>query len=223
MDVRDVHLHRGELRQRQRVEQRVARVRVRAGVDDDAVGRAHGGVNGLHERALMVGLEAARLDAERLRLGGERRLHVLQGERAVLRRIAPAEHVEIRPVDQQDGLTSGLRGAGNPPASLIFVAACSESPPYRVVSPFWRSPGVGRDLRARRRHGSRFRCAWAADDGLCRFLLHGCCCGSGGCPAAVPRRRRAWRRRAGGREARAPSRFPRRARRAGRCRGRGGP
>jgi len=39
-----------------------------------------------------------------------------------------------------------------------FAAACSESPPYLVDSPFGGDFGVGRDLRARRFPGSRPVC-----------------------------------------------------------------
>jgi len=41
---------------------------------------------------------------------------------------------------------------------ISFAAACSESPPYLVDSPFGGDFGVGRDLRARRFPGSRPYC-----------------------------------------------------------------
>ena len=64
VDVRDVDLHRGELREEEGVEERVAVVRVGAGVDDDAGGVVHRLVDRAAERALAPALEEARLDAE---------------------------------------------------------------------------------------------------------------------------------------------------------------
>ena len=85
---------------------------VGAGVQHDADGLAAGGVDGVHQRALVVGLEA--LDVEPVRVGGVlgELLDVGQRGRAVLLRLAGAEEVQVGAVEDKDGAAAGFGGGG---------------------------------------------------------------------------------------------------------------
>ena len=75
---------------------------MRAGIVYDAVARAVRGVDLIDQVAFVVGLEALHLAAVRAGIFGEARLQIFQGIVAVHARLADAEHVQVRPVHQQD-------------------------------------------------------------------------------------------------------------------------
>ena len=96
-----MHLHRRERHGLERVENGNARVRIGSGVDDDAVGRAVGRLNGIDDRALVVGLEQLDLHAC---LGSGCADEILQRGKApaaVNGRLAQAEQVQVWAVDDE--------------------------------------------------------------------------------------------------------------------------
>ena len=101
-DVRQVHLHRRERHGLERVENGDARVCVRRGIDDDAVHPSESGLDGIDDRALVVGLEklafCADLPAGRADICLERGKVTL----SVKLRFPHAEKVQIGTVDDED-------------------------------------------------------------------------------------------------------------------------
>ena len=109
LDVREVHLGDGRLDDLERVTQRVAVVRPGAGVDDHRPGALDGdAVELLHHLALEVGLERQDGEAAALGVPGDLALELAQRERAVVRRVAASEHVQIDAVQQAQGRHSAL-------------------------------------------------------------------------------------------------------------------
>ncbi len=84
-----------------------------------------GGMDGVHECTLMVGLEA--LDVEAVRRAGVlgELFDVGQGGRAVLLGLAGAEQVQVGSVEDQDGAAAGAVGGG-------FAHACQSIALYRA-------------------------------------------------------------------------------------------
>ena len=91
----------------ERVVDRPAVVRPRAGVDDEGVGVVERRVEELDVLALVVRLPAAHLEAELARPRVDLRLEVLQRAVAVLRRVAPSEQVEVDAVEHVDAHGAG--------------------------------------------------------------------------------------------------------------------
>src|SRR5471032_2786551 len=97
-----MHLDDRQSRRSQRVQNGDRAVRIGAGVDDDSVGALPRLVDPVDEQALVVGL--TKLDRHRERLGALQTslLDVGQGLVAIDLRLAQAEQVEIRSVEDQD-------------------------------------------------------------------------------------------------------------------------
>ena len=111
-DVAHVHLDHREGHRLDRVVQRHAVLRQPGRVDERALHRVDPLVQLVDQRAFVVRLEALELGAE---LGGQRlQLGVDLGERgrAVDVRLAPAEQVEVRAVQDQELHAGSLAGCG---------------------------------------------------------------------------------------------------------------
>jgi hypothetical protein len=72
----------------------------RGSVDQDAIGRFGLGLDEIDQRALVVGLEAAHVRAQRSGALGDRRLDTGQRLPAVDLRLALAQDVEVGAVDE---------------------------------------------------------------------------------------------------------------------------
>ena len=102
VDVREVHLDDRAREGLERVVDRPAVVRPRAGVENERVGVVERRVEEFHVLALVVRLPAPHLEAELARPRVDLRLEVLQRPVAVLRRVAASEEVEVDPVEDVD-------------------------------------------------------------------------------------------------------------------------
>ena len=101
--VGDVDLHRGDAHRLYRVQQRHAGVGVGRRVDDDAVHPVKIGLlDGVHQRALVVGLEEGDLRAQLVRFGLDHGFQVLVSGPAVDLRLADAQHVHVGAVKHQN-------------------------------------------------------------------------------------------------------------------------
>ena len=80
-----------------------------ARVDDDARGVRRLGLEEVDQRALGVGLEWRNLAAKLGGARGQALVDLGEGRRAVDRRLARAQHVEVGAVDRQDAQSRGLR------------------------------------------------------------------------------------------------------------------
>ena len=100
--IGDMHLHRRNTDRPQRIQKRYGGMRIRAGVEHNSVRLAVCLLNGIHQIALMVGLEAFdRMAAALCKIG--HLFHKLGiGIFAVNIRLADAEHIQIRAVDYKD-------------------------------------------------------------------------------------------------------------------------
>ena len=123
VDVREVHLDERQLDRRQRVANGEARVRVRAGVDHDAVDLAAQCVDRVDELALAVVLRELQLRAELRRDSAQRALDVGERLAAVQRRLASAEQIQIRAVEDGD-----LHVFFSPLSQLLNCAMSSPAP-----------------------------------------------------------------------------------------------
>ena len=98
----DVHLHGRNGHRFYRIKQGDARVRVRTGVDDDAVHTVEIRLlDAVHERALVVGLVKRDQDLFFGAVGEDLLQQRVIGLCAVVRGLADAEKVEIRSVDDK--------------------------------------------------------------------------------------------------------------------------
>src|SRR5687767_10532675 len=102
VDVGEVHLDVADPHADQRIAQREARMAVRPGVDERAVGLAPHAVNRIDHRAFAVMLGEIELDAELRRHGPEVCFDVGERLTAVQMGLANSEKVEIRAVDNGD-------------------------------------------------------------------------------------------------------------------------
>jgi hypothetical protein len=102
VDVREVHLDHRQLARDQRVAQRHTRVCQPAGVDDDRAVRAARRLDAVDQLALVVGLERLHGRAALGRQLAQARVDLGQGGAAVDLRLALAEQVQIRAVQDQD-------------------------------------------------------------------------------------------------------------------------
>ena len=102
VDVGQVHLDERYLEGLERVVDRPRVVRPGAGVDDQPVGGAERLMEEADVLALVVRLAAPHLEVELARPGVDLRLQVLDRLVAVDRLVAPAEQVEVDPVEDVD-------------------------------------------------------------------------------------------------------------------------
>ena len=102
LDVREVHLDDGHPEELDRVADRVAVVRPRAGVEDDAVRPVERVVAPVDELALVVRLPAARRALVLVRPRVDAALELGEREAAVVVGVAPVEHVEVDAVQDCD-------------------------------------------------------------------------------------------------------------------------
>ena len=95
VDVREVHLHRGEPHTDDRVPQCDTGVGVGPRVDEDAVGPSPGLVQRVYEHTLVVGLHDAQLHTALARSLAQRRVDLVQRHAAVGLRLPPPQQVEV--------------------------------------------------------------------------------------------------------------------------------
>src|SRR5581483_2706793 len=137
LDVGEVHLHDRHLQQLERVADCVAVVAPGSRVDDDAVDVVVGVVDPLDELALAVRLPAARVDVEGVRPGVDAALELVQADPAVDLRVAPAEHVEVGAVQDED-LHQRMRlfnAARTSSAGSVFTVGPSSASSTTLISP----------------------------------------------------------------------------------------
>ena len=96
-----MHLHRRKCHGLERVENGDARVRISRWVDDDAVHRAIGRLNGIDDRALVVGLEQLDLHARFARRCADEILQCGKIAAAVDGGLTQTEQVQVRPIDDE--------------------------------------------------------------------------------------------------------------------------
>src|SRR6267378_3098783 len=103
MDVRHMELDHRHREDGERVADAIAEMGPCAGVDQDRI-HAFGEplVDALAHRGFTVGLEAHHLDAQLAAEGLKLRVDLGQRDRAVLRRVALAEHVVVDAVEHED-------------------------------------------------------------------------------------------------------------------------
>jgi hypothetical protein len=120
VDVGDVDLHhRQPVAGVERVEQADRGVRVGGGVDHDAAVVLPGLVDPVDEFALVVGLPQVDGPAVGGRRLGAHRLHVGEGAGAVDVHLAPAEQVQVGPVEDHDRGVGERAGHGRTSGALI--------------------------------------------------------------------------------------------------------
>lgn len=78
-------------------------VGVATGVDDDARRPRPRFVQGINQRAFVIGLKCPHFEAERFAFGFERGVNIGQRRRAIHLRLARAEQVEVGAVEDEDG------------------------------------------------------------------------------------------------------------------------
>ena len=101
--VGDMDLHGGDAHGLHRIQQRNAGVGVSGGVDDDAVYLVKVSLlDGVHQGALMVGLEKTHFHAQLVRFLTDHLLQVGVGGPAVDLRLADAQHVHVGAVNHQN-------------------------------------------------------------------------------------------------------------------------
>src|SRR5215207_9472232 len=105
--VRDVHFYGDRAAAADRIPQGERGVRVGAGVDDDAGALETGLLDPPHELALVVGLAEGQLDGGFACPLAHAALDFIEGRRTIDRRLAPAEQVEVRTVED---VNRGHRG-----------------------------------------------------------------------------------------------------------------
>ena len=102
VDLGDVYLYGRDRHGFQRVEQRDRRMRIRAGVDHDAVDLIEIGLlDPVDECAFMIGLKCVKLNAFTFCILRQLVQQRGIGLRTVDRRLADAEHIQVRAVDDQ--------------------------------------------------------------------------------------------------------------------------
>src|SRR5581483_10241967 len=102
LDVRQMHLDERHVEDLERIVDRVAVMRPRSRVEDDAVDVAVGVVDPADVLALAVRLSAADGQRELLRPLVDLRLELVQAEAAVDLGVPPSEHVEVHAVQDED-------------------------------------------------------------------------------------------------------------------------
>ena len=102
LNIGEMHLHRRERHGLERVENGDARVRIRRGIDDDAVHPSESGLDGIDDRALVVGLEKLALRAILPAGLADIRLERGKVTLSVKLRFPHAEKVQIGAVDDED-------------------------------------------------------------------------------------------------------------------------
>src|SRR5262249_22828261 len=108
VDVGDVHFDRRHVHAEDRVEDGDGRGGVAGGIDDDAERLfASGLVNPVDDGAFVVRLPELDGDAEPAAGVAAQLFHVRQGRAAVFLRLAGAEQIEVRAVENVDGLGHG--------------------------------------------------------------------------------------------------------------------
>src|SRR6185503_11947126 len=102
VDVGDVHFDERHLYADERVPQREAGVRVRAGVHERSLHPATHRLNRVDERALAVVLRKLDVDAQLLRYLAQALLHVRERGASIELRLPRAQQIEIGPVQNRD-------------------------------------------------------------------------------------------------------------------------
>ena len=96
--IGNMHLNGRNPNRLDRVQQRDARMCIRTGIDHDAVRASIGGLNRVHQRALVVALETLNRYAERLCLRPNEKQQVAIRPFSVDLRLAQPQQVQIRSV-----------------------------------------------------------------------------------------------------------------------------
>src|SRR4051812_8200094 len=138
----------------ERVADRPAVMRPGARVHDQRIRGLRRLMQALDERAFLVGVEEARLEAEVTGPVPDAHLQLDQGESAVVLRVALSEHVEVHAVHHLDPVRAdhAVQAAAScaAPARISSIAAAiswlgtsaptSMSPGACISTRFWRSP-----------------------------------------------------------------------------------
>src|SRR4029079_497258 len=140
IDIRQMHFDEWHRDLRQRIAQRDARVGVRPGVDDHAVDLAAPPVQRVDHFAFAIVLRELHLCSQLGRHRGKRTLDVVQRLAAVQCRLASAEEIQVRAIEDGDPhvFFSPLSHALN--CAISSLGRCVPSPELSGLSAFAASP-----------------------------------------------------------------------------------
>src|SRR5207237_721275 len=113
-------------------------------IEQQPIGQPLEPVQALHELAFVIGSEESRLEAEFMRKRLDSQLQLIQGDRAIVRRVAAAQLVQVDAVHDLDPIAH-RRHAVNSRTAAINNRGSTSHPGFGSPGASSRTNGTGRE------------------------------------------------------------------------------